>query len=196
MARVTAPLLSLSASGKFADTLVASTWKGVPVMRQYVKPSNPNTQAQSDQRGYMTACVNAWRNYFTLAATRTAWNRLALLLADTMSGFNAFCRNAVKVAKLDPDASFGTVATPTAAYKASITVKNLDDGATGDESGNFEIWAGSEPSNLLLIESVAITAGVVIGTIALSTAAAVRYAKIRKSSRDRSGIFQFVTILS
>jgi len=195
MARVNGPLLSLSASGKIADVLVASTWKGIPVMRQYVKPSNPKTDAQMAQRDAMTAVVNAWRNYFTATAMRTAWNRMALLLADTMSGFNAFTRNAVQAFVIAAGASFATVATATSGMKVSFTVKNLDDGATGDESGNFEIWAGSTPDGLLLIESVAITAGVVIGTTALGTAADIKFCKIRKGSLDRSGIAA-ITLIS
>jgi hypothetical protein len=163
-------------------------------MRQYVKPSNPKTAGQMAQRDAMTAVVNAWRNYFTASAMRTAWNRMALLLADTMSGFNAFTRNAVKLIVDNPDGSMATVATATSGMKTSFTVKNLDDGATGDEAGNFEIWAGATPDGLLLIQSVAITAGVVIGTSALGTAADIRYCKIRKDSLDRSGIAAIILI--
>ena len=50
-----------------------------------------------------------WRNIYTATAMRTGWNRLALLLADTMSGFNAFVRNAVQMIVTVPKASFATV---------------------------------------------------------------------------------------
>jgi len=195
MARTTAPLLSLSASGKIADTLVASRWKGIPVMRHYVVPSNPNTTAQQTQRNAMSAVISAWRNFYSNANMRTAWNRLALLLADTMSGVNAFTRNAVKRIILDPDASFAFSNTAAAGRLTVFAMKNLDDGAAGDEAGTFEIWAGSEPGSLLLSESVAIGAGNVTATVALGTAGQVKYVKIRKDSRDRSGIDK-ITLLA
>ena len=194
MARVTAPLLSLSASGKFADTLVASSWKGIPVMRQYVKPSNPDTEAQGDQRDMMTACVSVWRNSFTNTLMRTAWNRLALLMKDTMSGFNAFISNAVKAGNTDPAASFAELGEAIAGLKVSFDLLNLDDGATGDETGDFEIWAGSSPGSLLLIEEIAIVAGAVIGATALGDEDDVVYAKLRKGGRDRSGLVQITLI--
>jgi hypothetical protein len=196
MSRVTAPLLSLSASGKFADTLVASQWKGIPVMRQYVKPSNPDTPAQGLRRDALKAAVNAWRNYYTVTLGRSAWNRLALQLADTMSGFNAFCRNAAKVVFADADASFCSTAAAIAGYHIAFTMKNADDGATGDEAGNFEIWVGSSPSSLLLSESVAIAGGLVTGTAVLGAAGVIVYAKVRKGGYDRSGIFQLTLILA
>ena len=195
MARITGPLLSLSASGKIADVLVASTWKGIPVMRQYVKPSNPRTTAQVAQRDIMTACVNAWRNTFTNTIMRTAWNRLALLLSDTMSGFNAYTRNATKAAVVHADSSFALSCTAIAGKFVEFVVKNLDDGATGDEAGNFEIWYGSNPDSLLLLQSVAIAAGKVTATSVLGATSDIRYVKIRKGSLDRSGIAQ-VTLLA
>lgn len=50
MAKVTGPLMSISASGKLADSLVFFAWKGVNVVRGWVKPSNPERPAQGDQR--------------------------------------------------------------------------------------------------------------------------------------------------
>lgn len=194
MARVTAPLLSLSASGKIADVLVASTWKGIPVMRQYVKPSNPQTADQVTQRTALTNVVDAWRNFYTDATHRTAWNRLALLLADTMSGFNAFVRNAVKVIVTDADASFCFSAVANAGHSATFTLKNIDDGAVADEAGNFEVWAGSSPDSLLLLESIAIAAGDVVGVVDWGVATDVRYGKLRKGGFDRSGIVKITVI--
>jgi hypothetical protein len=195
MAKCTAPLLSLSASGKFADTLVCSTWKGINVMRQYVRPSNPDTVAQGEQRDAMSACVNAWKNYFTAVLCRGAWNRLALVLADTMSGFNAFTRNAVVVGKADLDASFSSEGIAIAGKFVKFTMKNLDDGAAGDEAGNFEIWAGSSISGMVLTQSIAIAAGLLTGTVVLGAANDIRYAKVRKGGYDRSGVVM-ITLLA
>jgi len=50
MAKVTGPLFSVSASGKFAQALVYSSWKGSNVVRELVVPANPQTGAQGDRR--------------------------------------------------------------------------------------------------------------------------------------------------
>lgn len=50
MAKVTGPLMSLSASGKIANTVVFAGWKGVQYARKYVIPANPESVAQGDQR--------------------------------------------------------------------------------------------------------------------------------------------------
>ena len=42
--------MSMSASGKLADSIVFSIWKGVAYVRQFVIPSNPQSAGQGDQR--------------------------------------------------------------------------------------------------------------------------------------------------
>ena len=50
MAKVTGPLLSISASGKIADSIVFFGWKGLQCVRQWLKPANPTTNHQGDVR--------------------------------------------------------------------------------------------------------------------------------------------------
>lgn len=50
MAKVQGPLLSMSASGKIGDAIVFFGWKGINVVRGWVKPANPQTAGQGDQR--------------------------------------------------------------------------------------------------------------------------------------------------
>lgn len=51
--RTSAPLMSLQASGTFANLLTASRWKGRPYLRERVDPSNPQTNAQSVVRSVL-----------------------------------------------------------------------------------------------------------------------------------------------
>jgi len=50
MAKVTGPLMSLTASGKLADTVVYFSWKGVASVRKFVVPANPQAADQGDIR--------------------------------------------------------------------------------------------------------------------------------------------------
>lgn len=188
MASVSAPLLSLSASGKFANTLVASTWKGIPVMRQYKVPANPNTLAQSTHRAKMTGLVASWKAYFTNAAVRTAYNVLASLQSSPMSGFNVFVKEGIGIYAAHK--SFVQELIDPAAAAIVLSMGNINDGSVGDEAGNFEIWIGTSKSNMALHSDEAIAAGAltfdVHGTYPTATDV---YFKIMKGNVARSGIF-------
>lgn len=75
MAKPTAPLLSFGASGKIADAMVFSTWKGIAYVRRYLKPANPNTVAQQATRNVFRAGNSFWKGAGTLA--RAPWTRFA-----------------------------------------------------------------------------------------------------------------------
>ena len=195
MAKLTAPLLSLSASGKFADTLVAFSWKGINVMRQWVKPANPQTADQVAQRDAMTACVAAWRYYFTGAAIRTGWGRLALQLADTMSGFNAFIRNAVKNYNVAAENAMGNGFTALAGQTCKVKMDKLSDGTAATEAGNFQLWYGSKPDSLLQGDSAAIAEGYVTFVTDMGATGDDVYVKVVKDGLDRSGI-EKITLLA
>ena len=193
MAIVKAPLLSLGASGQLGKTLVGTTWKGIKVMREYVKPANPQTAAQVTQRDLFTASVSAWRNYLTDADIRAAWNRSALVSGKPQSGFNAGMSSLTQILAGDADASYAVSVAAAAGNTVDFGMENMDDGAAGDEAGNFEVWKGTAPGSLLLFESVAIAAGVV-STTDLGDVDDVLYVEIRKDSQSRSGITKVTLI--
>lgn len=194
MAKVKAPLLSLGASGKLAGTLVAFEWKGLKVMREYVIPTNPKTADQVAHRGIFTDAVAAWRNYITSAVERAAWNRSALVGPSPMSGFNSAMRSLVKILVGDADASYSNGAVAAAGNTVDFTMLNMDDGAQGDEAGNFEVWSGTAPGSLLLIHNDATIVAGVLATDDLGDVDQVKYVKVRKDSQDRSGIHKITLI--
>lgn len=50
MAVTRAPLLSMRASGQLGQSHIYSVWKGIPYVRQYVVPANPQTTEQTSTR--------------------------------------------------------------------------------------------------------------------------------------------------
>lgn len=193
MAVVKAPLLSLGASGKLAGTIVFGTWKGRKVAREYVIPANPQTAAQVTQRGYFTDCVAQWRNYFTGATMRQAWNRSATAEGRVESGFNSAMRAMLGVIGTDPESSFASACVAAAGEIATWTVLNMDDGVAGDEAGNFEIWVGSSPDALLYLETAVIAAGE-IDSSDLGDVDDVKYVQLKKGGFNRSGISKITLI--
>jgi len=55
MAKVDGPLMSLEARGKLADSIVFFPWKGRHAVRQWLKPTQPNSTLQ----GYVRAALYA-----------------------------------------------------------------------------------------------------------------------------------------
>lgn len=187
MAIVRTPLLSFGASGKLAKTLVFFGWKGLDVAREYVVPTNPRTAAQTTQRTLFTDMVAAWRNYFTNAAMRAAWDLSASVSKKAQSGFNAAMSAMIQIGSGDPNCSFALDGISTSTEHVVFGMLNVDDGTTGDEAGTFEVWLGTEATSLLLLESVAIAAGDVT-TGDLGATDDIVYVKLRKDGQDRSGI--------
>lgn len=61
MPDLTAPLLSLDASGTIAKTLTYSRWRGIKYARQRVVPTNPNTTSQQHVRSCFAYLSDLWK---------------------------------------------------------------------------------------------------------------------------------------
>lgn len=99
MSKVTAPLLSFSASGQIAKTQVYSRWKGRPYVRRYAIPSNPNTTAQQSVRNTFKWLNFVWRYYPD--AAKAAWALYAL--SRQITDRNAFIKQNLATLEVDTD---------------------------------------------------------------------------------------------
>lgn len=60
MVKVTAPMMSLGASGSIGDAMTFSTWKGRPYVRKLVKPANPRSGGQVGMRAMFKFLTQQW----------------------------------------------------------------------------------------------------------------------------------------
>jgi len=81
MARLTAPLLSLAASGTIAKAITYSSWKGIAYARTRVVPANPKSDAQKEVRGVFSTLNEMWKRMPQLA--RDPWQNDVLSLPLT-----------------------------------------------------------------------------------------------------------------
>lgn len=94
MAKVTGPLLSLTARGSVAKTITFSVWKGIAYVRQLVIPTYSNTFKQMAVRDLMTKATQAWKAGSTITPTtidasyKAAFDAAAA--GSAYSGFNLF----------------------------------------------------------------------------------------------------------
>ncbi len=101
MAKTTAPILSLGASGTIAKTMVYSTWRGIPYVRRHLIPSNPNTTAQQATRNVFTTMSAMWK--VAPALLSTPWDTFAT--GRAFLGRNAFIGQNVKAMRAEVDAN-------------------------------------------------------------------------------------------
>jgi len=89
MAKVTGPLMSMDASGKFGGAIVFSKWKGRNTVRQLVIPANPNSAGQETARNRMRV-AGAIQNFFNLTTLKRSGETLTdkeLIKSVTPGGY-------------------------------------------------------------------------------------------------------------
>ena len=124
MAKVSGPLMSMDASGKFGGAIVFSKWKGRNVVRQLVVPANPNSAGQETARNRtrVTGALQSWVNTTSMKApTQTLTDKLRIK-AVTPGGFawNGFLtQTLIGPGGLTYDAATAAYAALTAPEKAA-----------------------------------------------------------------------------
>jgi hypothetical protein len=195
MAKVSGGCFSLKASGQLGKAIVFGSWKGINTVRTHVIPSNPNSQAQQDQRGYLGDAITEWKAVAYPTEDKTAWNRYANVFASAMSGFNAFCKSFIDEAIL--------ANTWTRMATVLITVI-ADDGAqinvtkvSGGDAPNVN-W-GMSPTNMSTVEAMSDNTGNDWEATLAACPANTKiyfYISVGTSASDygRTGIFTFTTL--
>lgn len=165
MAKVNAPLFSFNAAGKLANSLVYFGWKGLDVVRSYVRPANPKTAAQTTQRGYFTAAVAKIHACLALAANpldaddKAAYALLASTRAHPRTWFNeivklwADCKVAADVPVIYCD---GTISDPTHdSFDCQIEIEE----ETGSQLAAGKFYFGTSKTALIHSAAATVTAG-------------------------------------
>jgi hypothetical protein len=89
MAKVSGPLMSMEASGKYGGALVFGKWKGRAIVRKLVIPANPHAQGQEDARNRLrvTGLIQSFVNNTELKAPAQTVLDKDRIKAQTPAGF-------------------------------------------------------------------------------------------------------------
>ena len=90
MATVIGPCFGLDARGTLGKSLVYSIRKGTNYIRTFIKPKNPKTDGQLQNRAAFQDGVSKWRWGVIASYQKTTWDSYAS--GTTESGFNRFMR--------------------------------------------------------------------------------------------------------
>lgn len=147
MAKLSAPLLSLSASGTIGDLITYGKWKGINYARQRVIPANPNSAGQQSQR---TKLANAVADYKSTtnalnALDKTNLDRAALYSGVTQSGFNFYVKQhiAEAVAGGTPGPLYGTVESAVGSDTFQVDINSKA------STANVTLYYGTSPTSML-----------------------------------------------
>ena len=141
MALVTAPLLSMDASGQVGGAVVFSKWKGRNYVRALVKPSNPKSGGQVGVRAMFKFLSQEWAG--TSDANKATWEAIAE--ANSFLPFNAYQqngllrnRNFLAPSKAYPPTMLNTI-TPIDTFTATAGVRQITI-AVNDTGVNDPNW--------------------------------------------------------
>lgn len=129
MAKTVMPLLSAEASGKIANTMVFSYWKGLNVVRRWVVPTNPRSIGMKLIRTRLAAMG---KNLAAMTTAAPAGALVALIRAVTPANmiWNAhFCKQTVEHVKTN--AYWTALNTAYAAAVTHLTQMELSAAALG-----------------------------------------------------------------
>lgn len=99
MAKTTAPMLSFSAQGSIAKTLVYAKWRGISYGRQHVTPANPRSTAQTVTRATFATLREMWKR--TGSITRAPWDAFAR--GQPFTGMNKFVGENLRLIRGEAD---------------------------------------------------------------------------------------------
>lgn len=99
MAKTTAPLLSLGASGTVGGVMTFGSWRGVGYVRQRVTPANPKSTAQVLTRDIFRNMGLRWKQGGPLM--RAPWDRYAV--GQKFVGRNAYMGDNLQVMRGEAD---------------------------------------------------------------------------------------------
>lgn len=92
MAKVTRPLLSLSASGAFARSLIFQGTGAKATVKKWAVPSQPRPTIVTTRRNHYSNAAAAWN--LLSSQDKAAWNETGAVRKIT--GFNAYLSNELK----------------------------------------------------------------------------------------------------
>ena len=192
MAKVKGPLLSISARGKIAKTLVFLSWKGIDTVRKYVIPTNPKSTDQQKQRGYFSDAIDAWHTDGYNSLDVAAWNLYAIAQKAVASGFNLFVKYyiAAKVATETWTKLTGYAIANIAATGATVTIS-----VASDKTG--KLYLGSKMTSLFTEYAGSFNEGKYTFTITGLSELTKYYLYIANTANGeaaRTGIYSFTTI--
>lgn len=154
MAKLNAPLFSFEARGKIANSLVYFPWKGINAVRQYVIPTNPRSQAQQDQRGWVTEAVSKIHTAQAAATDpinavdKSAYSLWAAAQGVVMTWFNTLVKMWVNARVAGDSVAIFSGGTITPA-SGQVTVQLGITASVGAEPTTGKIWYGTSKTALL-----------------------------------------------
>lgn len=179
------PLLSLSATGKFAERLTFKITADDQRVSVYSRPTGEPTEAQKIRRVYMGSVSTYWKTLFNQPEIVASWKLYAKTKTKWLSAANFFIRSALSLAFDDPAPSF-CAAAASVGRVALFWFLNPYSGAATSEPGEFNLLRGVSLNTMIFQPPMQIAAGMIVGPVA--PAGGTFFYQLFKAGIPRSGI--------
>ena len=185
MSIVSNPLLSFSASGKFAEQFTFIRTPGYDRVQKYSRPTGPASSAQVTARENMSRSSWYWKHLFSSSQNIAAWELYAREKGRHLSAANCFIRSALF---LTPDNQAPGFIFAALCVGRVLVLKMIDafSGAVSAETGSFMVARGPDIKSMLYVKNLSIVSGSIIGPVSLS--AGTFFYQVFKDDVARSGI--------
>ena len=150
MAKVTGPLFSIDASGKFGDSMVFGKWKGINYVRRHVTATQPNTKKQIAVRDKFRQATALYQRLS--GDDKAAWKLKAS--GQPLTGYNLFIKRAKAIINSMP--LFNLIS---AVEIEEETIDSCTISFMVDKDGPVTIKYGNTPTALNQSTTVMATAG-------------------------------------
>ena len=187
--KLTAPLLSFSATGTIADSITYSRRGGHDIVMK--KPAHHTTPSpdQVAVRGRFSKGADFYINHIASPSEYDGWRRVGTYKHGRETGHNACLSSIAKVMQVDPNASMAVSVQLTVGNEVEWTLQNVSHFEEGDEAGDFRIYAGEFPTTLTFLETATIIGGKITSSD-IGDSPSTGYMVIVKDGVFRSGIFK------
>ena len=188
MATVSQPLLSLSAKGPIAKSLVYSHWRGINYARRVRQTPRTQSKELTPRKILMAYIGTAWQYAITSSEQHEAWLRAACNMRKVMTAYNAFFASIrVQLAEDPGNLSYAVKCRALPGQVIQWDMSNALDGSPGTDPRLFTLTEGSHWTTLTQTSQQWIVAGT-LSYITTHAPGDMLYVRIFDGDRPRSGL--------
>jgi len=185
--KVRAPLLSLQARGRIANTVTFSTIRRrhhanlAAIQANFAAPADPG------QRSALAAAVDFWQTVLDDDDARAPWDRAARVDRLKGSGYHAAVAAASTRLNTEASPSLAWKLIPDEDFSLSAILRDVRTHALATDTGAVSLYAGATPYSLSLLATAAIDDGCLTFS-SLASEDTKLYCRLVKDGRPVSGL--------
>jgi len=147
------PFLSIDARGTIAGTVTAAKLRGRHIIKSNPRHSDAQSTDQLAERSRIVSAGTTWSRPWIKTEIRDSWERFAVYKRLKYTGYHAFEKSLLDTLQTSPDPAFPVEIRDYADGFVACSIINPITQALSLESGAWNLFAGTHPARLNLVQS-------------------------------------------